>query len=83
MRLVAVITRLCVACMGMRMRRLLVPIRFGLVVRVVVLTRAILVMPRNHALRCGNRRHPLHRDGDGQQQQGKKAEESLRHRRAL
>jgi hypothetical protein len=82
-RLFAVITLLGIARIGMRMRRLIVAIRAGLVVRVVVLARAIVVMPHSHALRCGNRRHPLHRDGDGQQQQGKKPEESSRHRWAL
>ena len=65
------------------MSRLIVAIRFGLVVRVVVLTSTILVMPHRHALRCGDRRHPLQGDGDGQQQHGKKAEESFRHLGAL
>jgi hypothetical protein len=82
-RLLALITVLGIARIGMGMRRLIVAIRSGLVVRVVVLTRTILVMPHSHALRCANRRHPLHGNGDGQQQHGKNAEESSRHRRAL
>jgi len=82
-RLLAVIPLLGIARLGMRMRRLSVAVHSGLVVRVVVLARAILVMPHSHALPCGHCRHPLHRDGDGQQQQGKKPEQRFRHRWAL
>lgn len=83
MGLIAVLALLGIGRIGMRMRRLIVAIRSGLVVRVVVLARTNLVMPHSHALRCGNRRHPLHRDGDGQQQQRMKPEQGSKHRRAL
>jgi hypothetical protein len=42
---------------------------------------AVLVMPERHALRLGDRGDGLRRDGHGQQQDRKKAEETSRHRR--
>ena len=80
-RLLAVITLLGIV--RMRMRRLLVAIRPGMVVDMVVMTGAILVMSHCHALRCRNRGHPLHRNGQRQQKHSKKAGETSRHRRAL
>ena len=53
-------------------------------VRVIVLAGGVLlVMPERHALPRRDRGHPLDRDNQGQQQHGKKAEESSRHRRVL
>ena len=83
MGLIAVIALLRIDRIGMRMRRLIVTFRIGLVVRVALRTGTLLVMPHSHALRCRNRRHPLHRDGERQQQQGNQAEERSRHRRGL
>lgn len=65
------------------MRMLIVAIRPGLLMRVAILARAILVMPRCHALRRRHRSHALDRDGQRQQKHSKKPEERLRHRRAL
>ena len=48
---------------------------------VMLLVFAVLVMPERHALRLGDRGDALHRDGHGQQQDRKKAEETSRHRR--
>jgi hypothetical protein len=61
----------------------IVAIRLGLLVRVVALTGAVLVVRGSHALRCRNRGQPLDRDGQGQQEHGKKAEKNSSHRRAL
>ena len=50
---------------------------------VVRLRGAILVMAECHALPCRDRRHALDRDGEGQQKDRKKSEESVRHRHAF
>lgn len=52
-------------------------------VSVAFLPTAILVMRERHALRACDCRHALHRNGQGQQQHSEKAEERLRHQRAL
>ena len=44
---------------------------------------AILMMAECHALPCRDRRHALDRDGEGQQKDRKKSEESFRHRHAF
>ena len=52
-------------------------------VNVVFLSSAVLVMRERHALRPSDCGQALDRNGQGQQQHGKKAEERSRHRRAL
>ena len=67
---------------GMRVRGRVVPIS-AIVVSVVFLPGAVLVMRERHALRPRDRGHALDRNGQGQQEHSKKAEETFRHRRAL
>ena len=60
-----------------------VPVGVIMRMRVVFVPAAVIVMRERHALSASDRRKPLHRDGQGQQQHGKKAEERLTHQRAL
>jgi hypothetical protein len=67
-----------------------VPMRGGLMaigvivgMSVVFLPAAALVMRERHALRASDCRHTLRGNGQGQQQHSKKAEERLKHPRAL
>ena len=64
-------------------KRGLVPVGAVVGVGVVFLPVAILVMRERHALRARDCGHALERNGQGQQQHSKKAEEGLRHQRAL
>ena len=64
-------------------RRGVVPIRVIVGVSVVFLPAGILVMRERHALSARDCGQALDRNGQGQQQHGKKAEERLRHQRAL
>jgi hypothetical protein len=68
---------------GMRVRGGLVPIGVIVGMSVVFVPAGVLVMRKRHALGASNCRHALHRNGQGQQQHSKKAEERLRHQRAL
>ena len=52
----------------------------GAMVRMILTAGAILVMPVRHALAGRNSRQTLNRDGQSQQQDGKKAQESSGHR---
>jgi len=70
------------AFIGMRMRGLVVALGALLGV-LVILARATLVMPERHALPRCDSGHALDWDGQGQQQDSKKSEESFGHRRAL
>ena len=56
-----------------------VPIRVIVGVRVVFLPASILVMRERHALSARDCGEALHRNGQGQQEHGKKAEETFRH----
>ena len=68
---------------GMRMRGLIVRGSAIVLVRVILLAGAFLMMPGGHALPRRDRSHALDRDGHGQQEHSKKAQEAVRHRRAL
>jgi hypothetical protein len=70
------------AVAGVRVRSGVVPIG-AIIVRVVFLPGAVLVMCERHALSPGDRGHALHRNGQRQQEHSKKAEKTVRHRRAL
>ena len=61
----------------------IVPIGVIVGMSLVFVPDAVLVMRERHALRASDCRHALHRNGEGQQQHSKKAEERLRHQRAL
>jgi hypothetical protein len=61
----------------------IVPVGVIVGMSVVFLPASVLVMRERHALRASDCRHALHRNGQGQQQHSNKAEERLRHRRAL
>jgi hypothetical protein len=61
----------------------IVPIGVIVDMSVVFRPAAVLVMRKRHALRASDCRHALHRNGQGQQQHSEKAEERLRHQRAL
>ena len=76
---VAVRTR---AAAGVGMGSGVVPIG-AVAVSVVFLPGAVLMMGERHALRPADACHALDRNGQGQQQHGKKSEETFRHRRAL
>ena len=64
------------------MRGGVVPIG-AVAVSVVFLPAAVLMMGERHALRPADACHALDRNGQGQQQHGKKSEQAFRHRRAL
>lgn len=49
----------------------------------LIFAAGILVMTERHALCRHDRRHSLGRDAQGEEQDCEKAEETLRHRRAL
>lgn len=68
---------------GMRMRGLIVRGSAIVLVRVILLARAVLMMPSGHALPRRDSSHALDRDSQGQQKRSKKAEKPFRHRRAL
>jgi hypothetical protein len=68
---------------GMRVRTGLLPVAVIVDVGVIFLPAGVLVMRKRHALRASDCRHALDRDGHGQQQHSKKAEERLRHQWAL
>jgi hypothetical protein len=68
------------ALLGVRIGGMVLAIR---AIVCVMLMGNILVMPRGHALPRADRGHPLDRDGQSQQDDRKKSEESSRHRRAL
>jgi len=61
-------------------KRGVVPIRVIVGVGVVLLPACILVMRERHALSARDRGQALDRNGQGQQEHGKKAEETFRHR---
>jgi hypothetical protein len=71
------------AVRGVRVRGGRVPVGVIMGVSVVFLPVAAIVMRERHALAASDCRHALHRNGQGQQQHSKKAEERLSHRRAL
>jgi hypothetical protein len=61
----------------------IVPVGVIVGMSVVFLPASVFVMRERHALRASDCRHALHRNGQGQQQHSNKAEERLRHQRAL
>lgn len=68
---------------GMRVRGGIVPVGVIVGMSVVFMPAGVLVMGKRQALAASDCRHALHRNGQGQQQHGEKAEERLRHQRAL
>jgi hypothetical protein len=81
MRLLAIVGLLGISVIGMRMGVVVMVIRA--IVHVAVITPRTVVMPERHALAGRNSRQTLNRNGQSQQQDGKKAQESSRHRRQL
>lgn len=83
MRILAAFVGLRRRTVAVRMGGVLLAFGAALVVGMVVLGGAILVMSECHALPRHDRRDALHRDGQRQQQDSKKSEESFRHQQAL
>jgi len=77
------VARLRPALIGVRMSGVVVALRALQVVRVGLVSTGILMVPEHLALAGRDRRHRLDRNDQGQQQDGKKAGESSRHRRPL
>ncbi len=77
----AFVRQLCALVVRMRgmVLRIRTILRTIVSVGVIPLGLAIVMVPERHALSGGDRGHALNRDGQGQQQDGNKAEESFRH----
>ena len=73
---------LCPTVTGVRVSGV-VPIGAVVCIGVVFLRSVVLVMRERHALSPRDRGHALDRNGQGQQQHSKNAEQTFRHRRAF